>query len=225
MCRCTIGEIIHFFIGKEDYPSPLTERLVKAGYQQISGGYIDKANEQRISVDYRQNTPSQYWHLMSYCQRRDPSKIFPQSIVCGELLFWMAEVSNSVSSMQLNEVLDNIINNPLCIKGDRPYYDRRKWNNVIHKLCFDSICSVVERKHINIPELVIVAAAHEIALGGHVVRVCEYNGEQVYVCTYKEEMVIGLPRFYLWNGVRVKNVNGNEGSELFVELIKTKRWK
>lgn len=146
-----IDEIQKFFLDKEYTPCPLTERLVKAGYQQISGGYIDRAKKERIPVDYRRNTPSQYWHLMSYCKGSILSKTFPRSIVCGELLFWMAEVSNSVSSMQLNEVLDNIINNPLCIKGDRPYYDRRKWNNVIHKLCFDSICSVVERKHINIP--------------------------------------------------------------------------
>ena len=39
----TIGEVKAFFQDKEQTPCPLTEQLVKAGYQQISGGYINSA--------------------------------------------------------------------------------------------------------------------------------------------------------------------------------------
>ncbi len=139
MAKCTIEKVRSFFLDKENKPCPLTEMLVKSGYQQVSGGYIDRARKENIVVDYRKNSPSQYWHLMSYCEANNPSKMFPRSIVCGELLFWMAEVSESVSKAELNQLLDNIINSPLYIKGDRPYYDRKKWNELIHKLCFDSI--------------------------------------------------------------------------------------
>lgn len=143
MGMCTIGEIEQFFRLKEDHPSPLTERLVKAGYQQVSGGYIDRAKKESLPVDYRRNAPSQYWHLMSYCKEQDPYKIFPKSVVCGELLFWMAEVSDSVSKTELKSLLGEITSNVLYTKKNRPYYYRKKWNSAIHKLCFDSICSKV----------------------------------------------------------------------------------
>ncbi len=146
MSVCTIEDIKQYFLDKKDYPSPLTERLVMAGYQQISGGYIDRAKKEKIPIDYRLNTPSQYWHLMSYCKERNYSKTFPKSIVCGELLFWMAEVSSSVSTSELEMLLDKIINNPLYVRSNRPFYDRKIWNDAIHKLCFDSICSVVNLK-------------------------------------------------------------------------------
>lgn len=220
MRRCTIDDVKRFFLDKEDKPCPLTGRLVGAGYQQVSGGYIDRAKKEDIIVDYQQNSPSQYWHLMSYCGRCNPSKTFPRSIVCGELLFWMAEVSNSVPKKQLKILLDNIINNPLYIRRNRPFYDRTRWNREIHKVCFDSICSVVECFQPDIPKQVIEAAANEIRLGGHIVFVAEYKGEQVYSCSYDEAMIIGLPIFYLWNGDRVKVVDGIDGGEYLLKLIK-----
>ncbi len=36
----TIQQVKDYFIDKRQVPCPLTERLVKAGYQQRSGGYI-----------------------------------------------------------------------------------------------------------------------------------------------------------------------------------------
>ena len=143
MGKCTIGKIKQFFLLKESHPSPLTEKLVKAGYQQVSGGYIDRLRKEGLPVDYRRNTPSQYWHLMSYCKEQDSFKTFPKSVVCGELLFWMVEVSDSVSKTELELLLEEITSNVLYTKKNRPYYDRKKWNNAIHKLCFDSIHSTV----------------------------------------------------------------------------------
>ena len=213
-----IDEIQKFFLDKEYTPCPLTERLVKAGYQQVSGGYIDRAKKERIPVDYRRNTPSQYWHLMSYCKEQDPCKTFPKSVVCGELLFWMAEVSDCVPKTELELLLDEINSNGLYTKKNRPFYDRKKWNNAIHKLCFDSICSVVESKHINIPKPVVEASLDRADCGGHLKLLCNYKGEEVYSYVYDEPMIIGLPEFYLWNGEYVQVVNGEEGLDLLGEL-------
>ena len=42
----TIKQVKDYFIEKNDVPCPMTEKLVKAGYQQISGGYIDCARRE-----------------------------------------------------------------------------------------------------------------------------------------------------------------------------------
>ena len=138
-CRMTIAEVRIHYVDKENIPCPLTEKLVKAGYQQRSGGYIDNARKEGIEVDYTQNKPSQYWHLMSYCIRTDDSKSFGKTIVCGELIFWMAEVANCVPYDELNNLVERIIkSSDRCVDG-RPIYDRRKWNRKIQDLCFDRI--------------------------------------------------------------------------------------
>lgn len=131
----TIGEIKAFFQDKENTPCPLTEKLVKAGYQQVSGGYIDCAKRRGMKVDYRDNSPSQYWHLMTYCNSRSVDKPFSKSIVCGELIFWMAEVSGAVEKEQLERLADQIISSANLSSGTRPIYDRIKWNREIQKMC------------------------------------------------------------------------------------------
>ena len=141
----TIGEVKAFFQDKENTPCPLTEKLVKAGYQQVSGGYIDRAKRRGMKVDYKENSPSQYWHLMTYCDSRSADKPFSKSIVCGELIFWMAEVSGAVERCRL-ELLVNQITAEVCYSGGlRPKFDRIKWNREIQKLCFDKIVDIIER--------------------------------------------------------------------------------
>ena len=51
-------QVYNFFKDKEDAACPCTDRLVQAGYQQKSRGYIDYAKEQGIVVDYMNNQPS-----------------------------------------------------------------------------------------------------------------------------------------------------------------------
>ena len=140
----TIEQVKEYFIDKEHVPCPLSEKLVKAGYQQTSGGYIDRAISEGIKVDYKQNTPSQYWHLMSYCNSRAPKATFSKSIVCGELIFWMAETSSSVHCKDLKNLLEQIITNSDNSQGGKPLYDRKKWNKEIQDLCFDRIAYQVE---------------------------------------------------------------------------------
>ena len=140
----TIEQVKEFFVDKEHISCPLTEKLVKAGYQQVSGGYIDRAKREGIVVDYMSNTPSQYWHLMTYCDSHDDKKTFSKSIVCGELIFWMAEVSGVVDSATLEQLANQIIESADHSKENRPIYDRVKWNHIIQDICFERIQSNVE---------------------------------------------------------------------------------
>ncbi|MBR5408949.1 hypothetical protein IK112_03375 [Candidatus Saccharibacteria bacterium] len=141
-----IRQVKEFFKDKKEAPCPLTEKLIKAGYQQTSGGYIDLAKKRGAIVDYTKAEPTQYWHLVEeYIPSVPEDKSFNKSIVCGELIFWMAEVSKTVPENELEKLLERIIAN-----GDNsttpPKYDRIKWNKEIQKLCFDAIANVVENQ-------------------------------------------------------------------------------
>ena len=141
-----IRQVEEFFKDKKNTPCPLTERLIKAGYQQTSGGYIDLAKKRGITVDYMKAEPTQYWHLVEeYIPSVPEDKVFSKSIVCGELIFWMAEVSKAVPEEKLEELLERII-----ADGDKgaipPKYDRIKWNKEIQNLCFGAIVNVVEKQ-------------------------------------------------------------------------------
>ena len=142
----TIEQVIKLFVDKEETPCPLTERLVGAGYQQKDGGYIKNAKKQGMEIDYKRNLPSQYWHLMSYCYSRHPQEPFRKSIVCGELIFWMAEVSDAVPKESLEKLANDIIDNAIIVEGKRPIYDRTVWNKAITNLCFDAIKETVENR-------------------------------------------------------------------------------
>ena len=140
-----VHQIREFFLDKKNTPCPLTERLIKAGYQQTGGGYIDLAKKHGITVDYTKAEPTQYWHLIEeYVPSVPGEKMFNKNIVCGELIFWMAEVSKAVPEEKLKELLERII-----ADGDRsttpPKYDRIIWNKEIQSLCFDSIVETIER--------------------------------------------------------------------------------
>ena len=130
-----IHQVEEFFKDKNNTPCPLTERLIKAGYQQTSGGYIDLVKKRGLTVDYTKAEPT---------PSVDKDKSFNKSIVCGELIFWMAEVSKAVPNKQLEELLNRII-------ADRntsttpPKYNRIKWNKEIQNLCFDAILIKVEK--------------------------------------------------------------------------------
>ena len=141
-----IRQVEQFFKDKKNTPCPLTERLIKAGYQQTGGGYIDIAKEHGLIVDYTKAEPTQYWHLIEeYCPSVNKDKPFSKSIKCGELIFWMAEVSEAVSNDKLEKLLERIIADGND-STTPPKYNRTKWNNEIHNLCFDAITNVVEKQ-------------------------------------------------------------------------------
>lgn len=141
----TIKQVKSTYSSHEHTPCPLTEKLVAAGYQQTHGGYIDKAKTLSMEVDHLSNKPSQYWHLMSYCDTRKEDDRFTRSIVCGELLLWMAEVIDCVPKEQLENLVNKIVSCRIPAPSGRYIYDRKRWNKEIQKLCFDSIASVINQ--------------------------------------------------------------------------------
>lgn len=123
----------------------MTVRLIKSDYQQTSGGYINLAKKRGLTVDYTKAEPTQYWRLIEeYCPSVNKDKSFNKSIVRGELIFWMAEVSKAVPYDKLKELLEQIIADG---NGTTPpKYDRIKWNKGIQNFCFDAIVGVVEKQ-------------------------------------------------------------------------------
>lgn len=140
----TIEQVINYFKDKENTPCPITERLVGDGYQQKDGGYIKRAQKEGMVVNYTKNSPSQYWHLMTFAYSRPLQEKFTRTIQCGELIFWMAEVSTSVPVDSLAMMVETIAQNAIGYDGERPIYDRRHWNKEIQRLCFDAIKATVE---------------------------------------------------------------------------------
>ena len=69
-----------------------------------------------------------------------------------------------------------------------------------------------------IPQKIEKAAKERIELGGRIQFLCEYEGEQIYICKFEEQMIIGLPELYLWNGIRAKTVDGREALTLLSKL-------
>ena len=98
-----------------------------------------------MEVDHLSNKPSQYWHLMSYCDTKKEDDRFTRSIVCGELLLWMAEVIDCVPKEQLEKLVNKIVSCRISAPSGRYIFDRRRWNKEIQKLCFDSIASVINQ--------------------------------------------------------------------------------
>lgn len=141
----TIRQIKSAYSLHEHTPCPMTEKLVASGYQQTHGGYIDKAKTLSMEVDHLSNKPSQYWHLMSYCDTKKEDDRFTRSIVCGELLLWMAEVIDCVPKEQLENLVNKIVSCRIPAPSGRYIYDRKRWNKEIQKLCFDSIASVINQ--------------------------------------------------------------------------------
>lgn len=128
-------QVEKFFVDR-NLPCPITERLIKAGYKQTSGGYISTAKKWGVK------NPTQYWHLIhSWCGQSKETATFGRNIVCGELIFWMAEVSGIFSDKELNNLADNIITHYLT--------DRKNGNALIQEVCFDRIKTVVESTYKN----------------------------------------------------------------------------
>ena len=147
----TKKQVYDFFIYKKDTPCKLTEELIKSGYQQASGGYIKKAKEEGIIVDYKIAEPTQWWHLIeSYCEdvESNPNAKFTRRIRCGELYFWMAEVSGCFTRRELETLLDEAMR--MAEKVDHknkliPPLKTAKSNTYIRDYCFERIMECVEK--------------------------------------------------------------------------------
>lgn len=128
-----VKEVKQAYKSLEYTECPFTNKLMFAnGYMQKSGGYIERAKKAGI----KKEDITQYWHLMTYCDSVDGEKTFGKNIVCGELLFWMAEVAGADKNM-----LENL--------EEQTHFDtdnRKKWNIIIQKKCWPIIEEFVNNK-------------------------------------------------------------------------------
>ncbi len=121
-----VKEVKQAYKNLETAECPFTNKLMfEKGYMQKNGGYITRAKNCGI----KRKDITQYWHLMTYCDSVDGEKTFGKNIVCGELLFWMAEVAGGDKNM-----LENL--------EEQTGFDtdnRKKWNNIIQEKCWPII--------------------------------------------------------------------------------------
>jgi len=153
-------QIRDYYEDKKEYKCPLTEYLIKSGYQQRKGDYIAYAAEYSaahpedvIEVDYTKASPNQWWHLIkSWCDRSNPKLTFRRSIRCGELYFWMAEVSGVFQEDELRELADQALRVARENTSDGKMPLRTVESNlIIRDYCFDRIKIAVENYNLNIP--------------------------------------------------------------------------
>lgn len=125
-------QVRKYFIDKDNTACPLTEELIRNGFVQKAAGYIQYANSCGVK------NPTQYWHLISsWSDHSREDAPFNKRVQCGELIFWMAEVSQAVDADTLEELKNTIVNDYSL--------DRKKGNHKIKEVCFDNIVRLVEQ--------------------------------------------------------------------------------
>ena len=116
---------------------PKTDALIRSGFQQSSGGYIEYARRSGMDVDYKMGLPTQGWHFIrSYLDRTQPEKARIENIVCGELIYWLAEVSNALTEEELDDLAIEVRS-----------LDRRQANSLIKDRCFSRIVGIVMNEY------------------------------------------------------------------------------
>ncbi len=127
----TFGQVKSFYESKENIPCDITTYLISKGFHQRYGsGYLANVKSGDI--------PSQWQHIMNHCDGREKNETYHYT-PCGELVFWMAEVSNAVDPKELEKLADEIIDSGAI-------NNRRVWNNKIKNLCWESIKRKIENK-------------------------------------------------------------------------------
>ena len=143
----TVEQVKKFYEDKKCDNCELTDKLIKSGYQQKCGGYIKFAKEKGIPVDYTAASPSQGWHLIeSWCNRSKPNHTFSRRIRCGELYFWMAEVSGAFTREELESLKEKAIKIAKANTPDGKLPLKTAKSNIeIRNYCFDRIVEAVEQ--------------------------------------------------------------------------------
>ena len=58
------------------------------------------------------------------------------------------------------------------------------------------------------PAAVRRAARSRLNLGGYIIYIGQYQGQEVYTCKFDEVVTIGPPEVYLWDGHKVTTITG-----------------
>lgn len=69
-----------------------------------------------------------------------------------------------------------------------------------------------------IPKQVTEAAKGLADYGGTLIKIGNYQGQEVYSWHFDEPVTIGLPEVYLWDGQRAKIVYGDKAVKIISDL-------
>ena len=134
--------VYDFFKNKNDAKNPLTIELMQNNFIQKEGTGYRIAQPETI--------PDQYTHLMNYCKKSLEEDVvdFNRRIQCGELIFWMAEVSEALSKDELLDLQQDILKKykKETYSNGKIVYDRKGANKHILETCYDRIKDVVEHE-------------------------------------------------------------------------------
>ena len=134
--------VYKFFKNKNNAEAPLTIELLQNNFIQKKGtGY---------RIDQPEKIPSQYTHLINYCKRKleEGAVYFDRRVKCGELIFWMAEVSQALNKDKLLDLQQDILKKYKkgTYSNGKILYDRKGANKHILETCYDRIKDVVEHE-------------------------------------------------------------------------------
>ena len=73
------------------------------------------------------------------------------------------------------------------------------------------------------PAAVRRAARSRIQCGGFLVLIGRYDGQEVYTCNYYEDVTIGPPEVYLWDGHKVTTITGEDALDFLNPVIDNKK--
>lgn len=132
---------------------PLTDELVKSGFQQkvANDGYTKNARNStpEIEVDFTRALPTQEWHFKEsfYANTDDTNQEFVNKYSCGEFLFWLAEKldvcpKDSIKYSNLRNLLDEV-KETMKFKNDVIHPDnllnKSDGNQLIREQCWNGI--------------------------------------------------------------------------------------
>lgn len=128
-----LPEVASYFGDKENADCPLTNELIQSGYKQERSGYVKYFRDKGWADE---KIYHQYNHLIySWVEQSKsdgkPNATFGKTIVCGELLFWMAEVSHAVDEQELRELKNRVLAEFHAKKATR-----KELNKEIQRVCF-----------------------------------------------------------------------------------------
>lgn len=129
----TYAQVFNFYKDKRGADKcKLTNELIK--YLRY-GDYIQVAIVSGVTTP-----PSQWWHLMQYVLKYYESgkenNTFNANVACGELIFWMAEVSGAFEEKELIRLKESVISTSNQTVGDK--------NKMIKEYCWERIKNEVE---------------------------------------------------------------------------------
>lgn len=135
-----LPDVLAYFIDKEDASCVLTNKLIQSGYKQKRDGYVTYLRNKgwEDKKVYHQYNHLIYSWVEQYELEGNYNAIFRESITCGELLFWMAEVSHAVSNQELEKLKDDVLEEFHTKKQTQG-----ELNKVIHRVCFARIIYTV----------------------------------------------------------------------------------